>query len=155
MKVQAKAQLNHLRMSPQKVRLVAGLIRGLKVDEARAQLMFNHKRAAQPILKLLDSAIANAEHNHDIDTKTLVIETIYVNEGPVLRRWMPRAMGRATPMRKRSSHTTLVLSGELDEKKAKKVKQETEKTQKQETKDESVAVESKSKTKKVSTKKTK
>ncbi len=116
MNVQAKAQLRHLRMSPQKVRLVAGLIRGLSVAEARKQLMFSSKRAARPVLKLLNSAVANATHNHDINEETLKVETIFVNEGATLRRWMPRAMGRATPLRKRSSHITLVLAGEAAEK---------------------------------------
>ncbi len=127
--VEAKAQLNSLRMSPQKVRLVADLIRGLHVREAEAQLQFSRKAAAKPLYILLKSAIANAAHNHKIDTSTLVISTIFVNEGVVLKRWMPRAMGRATPLRKRSSHVTLVLSGESSatpDTKEKKVESETE-----------------------------
>lgn len=122
MNVQAKAQLKHLRMSPQKVRLIANLIRGLHVVEARKQLMFSSKHAARPVLKLLNSAVANAIHNHDIKEDTLKIETIFVDEGSVLRRWMPRAMGRATPLRKRSSHITLILVGEAQE--VKKIKKE-------------------------------
>jgi large subunit ribosomal protein L22 len=112
MKVESKAQLNSLRMSPQKVRLVADLIRGMHVRDAAAQLQFSRKAAAKPLHTLLKSAIANAVHNHQMDAQTLIISTIFVNEGVVLKRWMPRAQGRATPLRKRSSHITLVLSGE-------------------------------------------
>jgi len=115
MKVQTKAQLNHLRMTPQKVRLVAGLVRGLDVTKALEQLQFSSKQAALPVKKLIESAVANAKHNHNIKEETLKIETIFVNEGSVLKRWMPRAMGRATPLRKKSSHITVVLSGEADE----------------------------------------
>lgn len=112
MKLESKAQLNSLRMSPQKVRLVVDLIRGMHVQDASAQLQFSRKAAAKPLYTLLQSAIANAVHNHGMDTKTLVISSIFVNEGAVLKRWMPRAQGRATPLRKRSSHITLVLTGE-------------------------------------------
>ncbi len=112
MKLESKAQLNSLRMSPQKVRLVVDLIRGMHVQDASAQLQFSRKAAAKPLYTLLQSAIANAVHNHRMDTNTLVISSIFVNEGTVLKRWMPRAQGRATPLRKRSSHITLVLSGE-------------------------------------------
>jgi len=112
MKLESKAQLNSLRMSPQKVRLVVDLIRGMHVQDASAQLQFSRKAAAKPLYTLLQSAIANAVHNHKMDTATLVISSIFVNEGTVLKRWMPRAQGRATPLRKRSSHITLVLTGE-------------------------------------------
>jgi len=138
MKIETKAQLNFLRMSPQKVRLIAGLIRGLNVSDALTQLTFSGKRAAHPVKKLLESAIANARHNHNAKEETLKIETIFVNEGPTLRRWMPRAMGRATPLRKRSSHITIVLSGEADESKEvkKEVKKENKKADKKEEKKE-------------------
>lgn len=99
-------------MSSQKVRLVADVIRGMHVLEAKVQLQFSRKAAAKPLATLLNSAIANAVHNHQLDPKTLVVSTIFVNDGTVLKRWMPRAMGRATPLRKRSSHITMVLSGE-------------------------------------------
>ncbi len=112
MNVESKAQLNSLRMSPQKVRLVVDLIRGMHVRDAEAQLLFSRKAAAKPLHTLLKSAIANAVHNHRMNPDSLVISTIYVNEGVVLKRWMPRAQGRATPLRKRSSHITIVLSGE-------------------------------------------
>jgi large subunit ribosomal protein L22 len=112
MKREAQAQLKHLRMGPQKVRLVTGLVRGLNVDEALAQLAFSSKHAARPIKKLLESAIANAEHNHEMERTSLVIKNIIVDGGPVLHRWMPRAHGSASPLRKRSSHITVTLEGE-------------------------------------------
>jgi len=115
MKVQTKAQLKHLRMTPQKVRLVAGLVRGLDVNKALEQLQFSSKQAALPVKKLIESAVANAKHNHNVKEETLKVETIFVDEGSVLKRWMPRAMGRATPLRKKSSHITVVLTGEADE----------------------------------------
>jgi len=133
MKVETKAQLNFLRMSPQKVRLIAGLIRGLSISDALVQLSFSKKRAARPIKKLLESAVANAKHNHSAKEDTLKVETIFVNEGSTLRRWMPRAMGRATPLRKRSSHVTLILSGEADETKKKEIADKKKKTVKKET----------------------
>lgn len=112
MKVESKAQLNSLRMSPQKVRLVANLIRGISVRDAQVQLQFSRKAAAKPLFTLLNSAVANAVHNHQMDPQSLVVSTIFVNDGAVLKRWMPRAQGRATPLRKRSSHITIVLTGE-------------------------------------------
>ncbi|MBI2436718.1 MAG: 50S ribosomal protein L22 [Candidatus Magasanikbacteria bacterium] len=121
MHVQAKAQLNSLRMSPQKVRLLSDLVRGLSVSDALRQLSFSQKHAARPLKKLVESARANAVHNHSLKKETLKIETIFVNEGSVLKRWMPRAMGRATPIRKRTSHITLILSGDVDEKLAKEM----------------------------------
>jgi len=114
MKVQAKAQLKSLRVSPRKVRLVIDLIRGLDVERALNELTFSKKAAARPVKKLLESAVANAVHNQSIKREGLTIETVYVDEGRVLKRWMPRAMGRATPLRKRSSHITIVLSGIID-----------------------------------------
>ncbi|MBT3539410.1 50S ribosomal protein L22 [Candidatus Parcubacteria bacterium] len=150
MKAQATAHLKFLRMSPQKVRLIAGLVRGLKVEDALVQLTFSKKRAASPVKKLIESAIANAQHNHDLKKDTLVIETIFVNEGSTLRRWMPRAMGRATPLRKRSSHITLVLEGEVDEKakKSKETKKEDKKENKKDVKVEKEEKEVKKETKK-------
>ncbi len=127
-KARAVAKLKHLRIAPRKVRLVIGLIRGLKVEDAVIQLGFSKKSAALPVLKLLNSAVANAIHNHDLKIDTLVIKEAMVDEGATLHRWMPRAMGRATPLRKRSSHITLVLEGEVVEKKNKKLKK-SEKTE--------------------------
>ncbi len=112
MTVEARAQLNGLRTSPRKVRLLADLVRGKSVAEAKQQLKISKKHAATPVLKLIDSAVANAVHNHMASPETLRVQTIFVNEGAILKRWMPKAMGRATRINKRTSHITLVLSGE-------------------------------------------
>ena len=107
--MQIKASLNNLRTSPRKVRLVTNLIKGLDVSNAQGQLRFLNKRVSAPILKLLNSATANAKHNFDIEKNNLFISSILVGEGPTLKRWLPRAFGRATPIMKRTSHITLVL----------------------------------------------
>jgi len=96
-------------MSPRKVRLVANLIKGLAVEEAERQLKFLTKRAAKSILKLLNSAVANAQHNANLAKENLYVAKIIVEAGPILKRWRPRAMGRATPIMKRTSHLTIVL----------------------------------------------
>lgn len=114
MKGTATAKLNNLRMGPRKVRLVVDLIRGRKVADALTQLQFMKKHAARPVMKLIQSAIANAAHNHQLEEDTLVITEAYVDGGPMLHRWMPRAMGRATPIRKRTSHITLVIAGDVN-----------------------------------------
>ena len=125
MKAQAVAKLKHLRMSPRKVRLVVGLIRGASVENAIVQLENNTKHATRPVLKLLKSAVANAKENHSLIEDTLVIKTAFVDEAATLHRWMPRAMGRATPIRKRSSHITLILDEKVPtEKKDKKKKED-------------------------------
>ncbi len=108
---ETKAHLNNFRMSPRKVRLVTDLIKGMSAEAAVQQLQFSRKHAARPVMKLLQSAIANATHNHQAEVSSLVITSTAVNSGATLHRWMPRAMGRATPIRKRTSHVTLVLSG--------------------------------------------
>ncbi len=127
---QATATLRYLRMAPRKVRLVADLIRGLSVHDARIQLQYSAKDASKPLLKLLNSAVANARHNAGLVEDSLQITKITVDGGPILKRWMPRAMGRATPIRKRTSHIELVLTGVAEEqtKKAKKVKEAEEVT---------------------------
>ena len=103
------AKLKYLRISPRKVRLVTDLIRGLTVGEAEKQLKFLTKRAARPVLKLLNSAVANAQNNANLAKEGLFISKIVVEVGPSLKRWRPRAMGRATTIMKRTSHITLVL----------------------------------------------
>lgn len=108
MDVYAKARF--IRMSPRKVRLIADLIRGMSVAQADAQLSFYRRAAALPVRKLLQSAIANAEHNFHLNRTDLRIKTITVDGGPVLKRFRPRAMGRAAPLRKRTSHIALTLS---------------------------------------------
>jgi large subunit ribosomal protein L22 len=105
-----KAKLSHLRISPRKVRLVVDLVRGKSVSQAFALLSFTRKKAADPVQKLLKSAVANAAENDGIrDVDNLVIDRITVDEGPTLKRYMPRARGRATPIRKRTSHIQISL----------------------------------------------
>lgn len=103
------AKLRHFGMSPRKVRLVADAIRGQDVLAAQNQLSFINKRVAQPLLKLLNSAMANAENNFKLKRSNLYISELRVDEGPTLKRWQPRAMGRATPINKRTSHVTMIL----------------------------------------------
>lgn len=110
--MEVKAKLKDLRMSPRKVRLVAGLVRGKKVAPALDQLTFSPKWSSKPLAKLLKSAIANAKNNFGLAEDNLFIKTLTVDGGPTLKRWMPRAQGRATPLNKRTSHITMVL-GEL------------------------------------------
>ena len=104
------AKLRWLRMSPRKVRLVVDLIRGRPVEEALNVLTFSPKSAAKPVNKLLRSAVANADSRGGYNLDRLVVETAVVDEGPTWRRWLPRAMGRATRIRKRTSHITLILA---------------------------------------------
>lgn len=103
------AKLRHLRISPRKVRLVANLIKGMNVIEAEKQLKFLPKRAARPILKLLNSAIANAQHNDNLAKENLRVAKIIVEAGPVLKRWRARAMGRTGQILKRTSHIIISL----------------------------------------------
>lgn len=104
-----EAKLKYLRISPRKVRLVADLVRGKKAEEAQAILSFTVKRACLPVLKLLNSALANAKNVAQKDSSTLFISKITVDEGPTLKRILPRAKGKADQIMKRSSHITLVL----------------------------------------------
>ncbi|MBI5404935.1 MAG: 50S ribosomal protein L22 [Candidatus Kerfeldbacteria bacterium] len=104
------AHLRFLRIAPRKVRLVLDLIRGKSLDVAEQQLMALPKGSSQPILKLLKSAQANADHNFKLDPKLLYVSQAYANEGPKLKRYMPHAMGRATVILKRMSHVTVALS---------------------------------------------
>ncbi|MBU0613747.1 50S ribosomal protein L22 [Patescibacteria group bacterium] len=108
MMVQAKAKF--IRISPRKVRLVIDIIRGLKVAEAKAQLTLSPKAASVVVLKVLDSAIANAVNNNGLKAEDLVVESAFVDEGPTLKRFSPRAHGRATTIRKRMSHITVCVS---------------------------------------------
>jgi large subunit ribosomal protein L22 len=99
-----------IRMSPRKVRLVTGMLRGLNVDAARTQLAFLPKAAALPVLKVLNSAVANAVNNFQLDENSLSIKAATADQGPALKRWRARAMGRAAPIKKRTSHITIVLT---------------------------------------------
>lgn len=105
----ASAKLNYLHLAPRKVRLVASVLRGLPVSEAEAQLMMMRQRAAPPLLKLLRSAMANAK-NKQVKLETLVVKTIQVDQGPMLKRFLPRAKGMATAIHKITSHITLTLA---------------------------------------------
>lgn len=128
--MEVKAKLNRLRMSPRKVRLVIDVIRGQDIEQAKQQLLFLSKEAAKPVLKLLNSAVANAENNFKLDKNNLFIKKIIANEGPTLKRYQPRAYGRATEIRKRSSRLEIILA----EKKVTKQKGKTAPRKKEELK---------------------
>jgi large subunit ribosomal protein L22 len=113
--MKVKAHLRYLRIAPRKVRLVADLIRGKKVKEAKNILTFCRKKAAFPLLKLLNSAVANAEHNFKLKEDNLFVSEIFVNEGPRLKRIFPRARGRADIIQKKMSHVSISLE-EIKEK---------------------------------------
>ena len=104
------AKLRYLHIAPRKMRLVANLLKGLSVNEAEAQLLMNPKRPGLVLLKLLRSAVANAKHNNQLNPERLFIKSIRVDQGPTVRRYIPRAMGRASSIQKKSSHITLVLA---------------------------------------------
>jgi large subunit ribosomal protein L22 len=106
----SSATLRHLRIAPRKVRAIADLVRGRPVGDALNLLKFTPKAAAKPVSKLLRSAVANAEQAGDVDVDRLVVKTITVDQGASLRRFMPRAMGRATKILKKTSHVQVTLS---------------------------------------------
>ena len=106
----AKATANTVRIAPRKVRLVVDLIRGKSIGEAISILKFTPRAASPAVEKVLMSAIANAEHNYDLDIENLVVSEAYVNEGPTMKRFRPRAKGSASPIMKRTSHITVVVS---------------------------------------------
>ncbi|OBT16712.1 50S ribosomal protein L22 [Vibrio sp. UCD-FRSSP16_10] len=108
--MEALAKHNFARISPQKARLVADLIRGKNVDQALEILTFSNKKAAVLVKKVLESAIANAEHNEGADIDDLNVAKIFVDEGPIMKRIMPRAKGRADRILKRSCHITIVVA---------------------------------------------
>lgn len=106
---EARAKLSYARISSRKVKIVIDLIRNKSVGEALAILKFTPKAGAETVEKLLNSAIANAQNNHNMDVDKLYVAEIYANQGPTLKRIMPRAQGRAFRIRKRTSHITVVL----------------------------------------------
>ncbi len=110
--MQVAATLRHARISPQKCRLVADAIRGKSVGEALSTLQFMPKKGAAVLRKVLESAIANAEHNHGADIDELSVSTIEVNEAPTFRRYRARAKGRGTRIIKRNSHITIRVADE-------------------------------------------
>jgi large subunit ribosomal protein L22 len=108
--MEASAVAKYVRVSPRKVRLVMDEIRGKRVEEASRMLSFAPQKGSKILLKLLNSAVANAQHLSDADVDRLYIKKIYADEGPVLKRFRPRAHGRATRILKRTSHLTIVLN---------------------------------------------
>jgi large subunit ribosomal protein L22 len=113
--MEARAQARYIRVTPRKARRVVDLIRGLPAAEAQAVLRFAPQRASEPVGKVLASAIANAEHNNKLDPETLVVSRAYVDEGPTLKRFRPRAQGRAYRVNKRTSHITVVVESRPEE----------------------------------------
>jgi large subunit ribosomal protein L22 len=112
--MEARAIAKTVGMSPRKVRMVVDLIRGREIAEAYSILKFSKRAATEPVEKTLRSAVANAQQKADaagtyMDVDELVVREAYVNEGPTMKRWSPRAMGRATPIMKRTSHITIIV----------------------------------------------
>lgn len=105
-----RAQARYVRTSARKARMVCGHLRGKSVDEARAILAFTPREVARDWSKLLESAVANAENNHELIEDDLLVREAYADEGPTIKRFRPRAQGRATPIRKRTSHLTITLT---------------------------------------------
>jgi len=105
----ARAQVRYANLTPMKARRVVNLIRGLDAAAAASVLQFSPQAASEPVAKLLASAVANAENNQGLDPSTLIVDTIYVDEGPTLKRFQPRAQGRAFRIRKRTCHITIEL----------------------------------------------
>ncbi len=108
--MEARATLRYLRIAPRKARLVADLVRGKSVEDALRTLRFTARAASAPLKKLVESAVANAENNHGLDIDTLLVQEIRVDEGPTLKRYRPRAHGRAFPIHKKTSHVSVVLA---------------------------------------------
>ena len=107
--MEARAVARFIRISPQKARLIMDEVRGKKVDEAIRLLSFSPKRGARVLRKLINSAVANAEANKEVDVDTLYIKRVYADQGPIMKRFQPRAMGRASRIKKRTSHLTVIL----------------------------------------------
>jgi len=109
MAIETTAKLSYLRMAPRKVRSVGDLVKGLSVNDAEAQLIVQRRRPAKAILKLLRSAVANAKNNQQLNPESLFVKTVRVDGGPMLKRYLPRARGSASPIEKKMSHVTLIL----------------------------------------------
>ncbi|HEX3734276.1 MAG TPA: 50S ribosomal protein L22 [Solirubrobacterales bacterium] len=105
-----RASARYVRIAPRKARLIADQVRGLHIEKARALLQFSPRGAAEDIHKLINSAAANAENNHDLIADEMKVSSITVDEGPTLKRYRPRALGRATPIHKRTSHIAVALT---------------------------------------------
>ena len=104
-----RATAKYVRIAPRKVKIVVDLIRGKSVKEAEAILLYTPKAATEPVMKVLKSAVANAENNLEMNKDELYVAEVYANQGPTLMRFRPRAQGRASRIRKRTSHITVVL----------------------------------------------
>ena len=111
----ARAVAKYIKAAPRKLRIVIDNIRGKKVSDAISILRFTNRRASRMLLKVLESAVANAENNHELDSDNLYVYEAFVDQGPVIKRFRPRAMGRATPIRKKTSHVTIVVQEKGDE----------------------------------------
>lgn len=107
--MEVKAKLSNTRISAQKLRLVADMIRGKSINEALRVLTFENQKGGRILKKLVESAVANAEVKQVIDVDNLYVKTVYVDAGPFIKRFMPRSQGRATEIKKRTSHVNLVL----------------------------------------------
>ena len=107
--MEATAKVTYVRMSPRKIQIVLDLIRNQPVDKAMAILQYTPKAACEPVMKVLKSAMANAENNHNMDVNKLYVAECFVGQGPILKRIRPRAQGRAYRIDKKTSHITLVL----------------------------------------------
>jgi large subunit ribosomal protein L22 len=107
---QAKSEAKYIRISPRKVKPVADLVRGKSVKDAKAILKFTPRKGARLLLAVLDSAVANAENNFNLDVETLVVKEVYAHQGPTFKRFKAGSMGRAIPMLKRTSHIGVVVS---------------------------------------------
>jgi large subunit ribosomal protein L22 len=113
--MKVKARASYIRQSPFKVRQVLDMVRGLPVEQAREVLAFANRRATEPVRKVLESAVANASHNHAMDATELTVIAAFADEGPTLKRFRARARGRATQILKRTSHITIVVGDGTDE----------------------------------------
>lgn len=108
--MQARAEAKHIRISPRKMKAIADLVRGKNIKDARAILKFTPRKGAEIFLKVLNSAVANAENNNHLDVETLIVKEIYANQGPTMKRWNAGSMGRANPVLRRSSHVGVVVA---------------------------------------------
>lgn len=108
--MEVKAVSKYIRVSPRKARVVVDLIRGKQIERAREILMFSDRAVAETVLKTLNSAVANAEHNNNLRPSNLVVKKAYVDEGPTLKRIRPRAKGSASRINKRTSHITIIVA---------------------------------------------
>ena len=108
--MEAKAQAKYVRVSPRKARIVVDTVRGKSVEQAREILMFTDRAIAEDVLKVLNSAVANAEHQYHVRAEQLTIKAAFVDEGPTLKRIRPRAKGSASRIRKRTSHITIIVA---------------------------------------------